>query len=141
MSGTVTLRGIHVGFGAQPVLAGVDLVVGPGDRVGVVAPNGVGKSTLLRVLAGELAPESGVVVRAPTSTAVVRLEQEPVGRPEDSLFAHLARRTGVAAAHAPWVSPPPRSRPASPAPPTRTPRLWTPGSPSAAPTSTSVPPP
>jgi ATPase subunit of ABC transporter with duplicated ATPase domains len=100
MSGTVTLRGVHVGFGAQAVLAGVDLVVGPGDRVGVVAPNGVGKSTLLRVIAGELPPESGVVVRAPASAAVVRLEQEPGGRPEDSLHEHLARRTGVAAAQA-----------------------------------------
>src|SRR5205814_397520 len=98
MSGTVTLRDVHVGFGARAVLAGVDLVVGPGDRVGIVAPNGVGKSTLLRVLAGELAPESGAVVRAPASTAVVRMAQEPEVRPGETLHEHLARRTGVAAA-------------------------------------------
>ncbi len=98
MSGSVALRGVHVGFGAQVVLAGVDLVVGPGDRVGVVAPNGVGKSTLLRVIAADLAPEAGSVVRAPASTSVVLLAQEPDVRPGESLSAHLARRTGVAAA-------------------------------------------
>ena len=98
MAGSVTLRDVHVGFGAQEVLAGVDLVVGPGDRIGVVAPNGVGKSTLLRVIAGELTPESGVVVRAPASSTVVRLSQEPTVRRDESLLAHLARRTGVAEA-------------------------------------------
>jgi ATPase subunit of ABC transporter with duplicated ATPase domains len=73
MAGRLTLRGVSVGFGAQLVLAGVDLVVGPGDQVGIVAANGVGKSTLLRVMAGELVPESGVVARTPASTAVVLL--------------------------------------------------------------------
>jgi ATPase subunit of ABC transporter with duplicated ATPase domains len=96
----VVLRDVHVGFGAQSVLAGVDLVVGPGDRVGVVAPNGVGKSTLLRVLAGELEPESGSVTRAPTATTVVRLAQEPERSPgpRGALSEYLAWRTGVAAA-------------------------------------------
>jgi ATPase subunit of ABC transporter with duplicated ATPase domains len=42
-----------------------DLVLGDGDRVGVVGPNGAGKTTLLRVLAGELEPASGVVTRGP----------------------------------------------------------------------------
>ena len=100
MAGTVTLRDVHVGFGAQVVLAGIDLVIAAGDRVGIVAPNGVGKSTLLRVIAGELAPESGAVVRAPASTTVVRLAQEPDVRVDETLRAHLARRTGVAAARA-----------------------------------------
>jgi ATPase subunit of ABC transporter with duplicated ATPase domains len=98
MAGSVTLRDVHVGFGARAVLDGVDLVVGPRDRVGVVAPNGVGKSTLLRVIAGELAPGSGVVVRAPASTTVVLLDQEPGVRATGRLVEHLARRTGVAAA-------------------------------------------
>ncbi|WP_433717068.1 ABC-F family ATP-binding cassette domain-containing protein [Actinoplanes sp. CA-051413] len=43
----------------------LDLIVGPGDRIGVVGPNGAGKTTLLRVLAGELIPTSGSVTRAP----------------------------------------------------------------------------
>jgi ATPase subunit of ABC transporter with duplicated ATPase domains len=100
MSGQVALRDVAVGFGARRVLAGVDLTVASGDRVGVVAPNGVGKSTLLRVIAGELSPESGVVVRAPASTTVLRLAQEPEVRAGQSLHDHLALRTGVAQAQA-----------------------------------------
>jgi ATPase subunit of ABC transporter with duplicated ATPase domains len=98
MSGSITLRDVHVGFGSHAVLSGVDLVVGSGDRVGIVAPNGTGKSTLLRVLAGDLTPESGVVVRAPASASVVRMSQEPEVLAAESLHDHLARRTGVAAA-------------------------------------------
>jgi ATPase subunit of ABC transporter with duplicated ATPase domains len=97
---SITLRDVHVGFGVRAVLDGADLIVADGDRVGVVAPNGVGKSTLLKVLSGELSPESGVVVRAPASAAVVRLAQEPDVRAEETLHEHLARRTGVAAAQA-----------------------------------------
>ena len=96
MSGQISLRSVSVGFGARRVLTDVDLTVSTGDRHGVVAPNGVGKSTLLRVIAGELAPESGVVVRAPASASVLRLAQEPTIDEVESLRDHLARRTGVA---------------------------------------------
>jgi ATPase subunit of ABC transporter with duplicated ATPase domains len=100
MSGQISVRGVSVGFGARRVLADVDLTVAAGDRIGVVAPNGVGKSTLLRVIAGELTPESGVVVRAPASASVLRLAQEPTIDDAESLRDHLARRTGVALAQA-----------------------------------------
>jgi ATPase subunit of ABC transporter with duplicated ATPase domains len=48
-------------FGGELLFRGVDLVVNPGDRIGLVGPNGVGKTTLLRVLAGELPPAGGHV--------------------------------------------------------------------------------
>jgi ATPase subunit of ABC transporter with duplicated ATPase domains len=48
-------------FGGELLFRGVDLVVNPGDRIGLVGPNGVGKTTLLRVLAGELRPAGGHV--------------------------------------------------------------------------------
>jgi ATP-binding cassette subfamily F protein uup len=44
-----------------PVLTGVDLLLGPGDRVGLVGPSGSGKSTLLRLLAGQIEPSSGEI--------------------------------------------------------------------------------
>jgi len=91
---------VRVSFGGTTVLDGVDVSVGPGDRLGIVAPNGVGKSTLLKVLAGDLQPEGGTVIRAPQSATVIRLAQEPDVRPGETLFEHLARRTGVAAAQA-----------------------------------------
>ncbi|WP_443705770.1 ABC-F family ATP-binding cassette domain-containing protein [Saccharothrix coeruleofusca] len=84
-------------FGPRTVLSEVDLDVPAGERVGLIAPNGVGKSTLLRVLAGELTPDQGTVIaRGP----VAHLTQETAVRPGESLRDHLARRTGVARAEA-----------------------------------------
>ncbi|HKA03769.1 MAG TPA: ATP-binding cassette domain-containing protein, partial [Acidimicrobiales bacterium] len=74
---TLTARRITVTHGRRPVLTDVDLTVAPGHRVGVVGPNGVGKSTLLRVLAGAERPERGTVVIAPPSATVGYLPQEP----------------------------------------------------------------
>jgi ATPase subunit of ABC transporter with duplicated ATPase domains len=91
----LSARGVSVAYGALVVLHDVDLVVNAGDRIAVVGPNGVGKSTLLRVLAAELPPDSGVVSAAGT---VGYLPQERDGRDEESALAYLARRTGVAAA-------------------------------------------
>ena len=91
-------HGIQITFGGLTVLDGVDLTIGPGDRIGILAPNGVGKSTLLKILSGELEPDAGSVTRSPASTTVLRLAQEPDIRPGETLSEHLARRTGVAAA-------------------------------------------
>ncbi|REE96426.1 ABC-F family ATP-binding cassette domain-containing protein [Thermomonospora umbrina] len=57
---------VHVSRGGRPVLTGVDLTVSAGDRLGVVGENGRGKTTLLQVLAGALAPDAGAVRRAGT---------------------------------------------------------------------------
>ena len=100
MSATLTASGLTVVRGPSLVLSGVSLTVAPGSRTGVVGPNGVGKSTLLAVLAGALAPDSGTVVLSPPSATVGLLPQEPDRRPGETLSAFLARRTGVAAAQA-----------------------------------------
>ncbi|MFP5255494.1 MAG: ABC-F family ATP-binding cassette domain-containing protein [Acidimicrobiia bacterium] len=86
--------------GAQVVLGGVSVSVTPGARLGIVGPNGIGKSTLLRILAGLEAPDGGTVERSPATTTVGWLPQEPDARPGETLRAYLARRTGVAAASA-----------------------------------------
>src|SRR5436309_3543012 len=62
--------------GAQLVLQDVTLVVPPGARIGLVGPNGVGKTTLLRVLAGLEEPDRGTVRRTPPGLAVAYLPQE-----------------------------------------------------------------
>src|SRR3954470_19309631 len=97
-SATLLARGITVTHGRRPVLTDVDLIVAPGHRIGVVGPNGVGKSTLLRVLAGLERPERGIVERAPAAATVGYLPQEPERRPDETVVAFLSRRTGVAAA-------------------------------------------
>jgi ATPase subunit of ABC transporter with duplicated ATPase domains len=91
---------VSVAFGGATVLDAVSVAVGPRSRVGVVGPNGVGKSTLLRVLAGQRSPDAGRVVRVPPTATVGYLPQEPERRPGETLRAHLARRTGVAEADA-----------------------------------------
>ncbi len=55
-------RGLAKRFGDRDVLAGVDFTLQRGERVGIVGPNGVGKTTFLRVLLGEAAGDGGEVV-------------------------------------------------------------------------------
>ncbi|QGG96381.1 ABC-F family ATP-binding cassette domain-containing protein [Actinomarinicola tropica] len=90
--------GIGRHHGGQTILADVSLSVDRGSRIGIVGPNGVGKSTLLRILAGDEAPDAGRVRRAPATTTVGHLPQEPDARPGETLMAYLFRRTGVSAA-------------------------------------------
>jgi ATPase subunit of ABC transporter with duplicated ATPase domains len=78
----------------------VSVAITPGTRLGVVGPNGIGKSTLLRILAGLEAPDGGSVERSPATTTVGWLPQEPDGLPGETLAGYLARRTGVAEASA-----------------------------------------
>jgi ABC-type multidrug transport system ATPase subunit len=58
----LTLKGIRKAYGDKPVLHGVDLLVRRGDRLAIMGPNGIGKSTLLKVAMGEVAPDAGEVV-------------------------------------------------------------------------------
>jgi ATPase subunit of ABC transporter with duplicated ATPase domains len=54
-------KGIRKAFGAKEVLHGVDLSVARGDRLAIMGPNGIGKSTLLKILVGDLEPDAGEV--------------------------------------------------------------------------------
>ena len=100
MSATIVASGLTVVRGPSLVLSEVSLTVAPGSRIGVVGPNGVGKSTLLAALAGDLAPDTGSVTRAPREASVGLLPQEPDRLPGETLTGFLERRTGVAAAQA-----------------------------------------
>ena len=66
----VQTEGLAAGYGAAPVLTDVSFALRAGERMGVLGPNGGGKTTLLRVLLGELAPLAGTL-RAPARFAVV----------------------------------------------------------------------
>src|SRR3954471_24700164 len=100
MSATLKATGLAAGHGARVLFSGLDLVVAPGDVVGLVGVNGAGKSTLLRMLAGEQPPEDGSVAISPPGATVGHLPQEPERRPGETVAEFLARRTGVAAAQA-----------------------------------------
>jgi ATPase subunit of ABC transporter with duplicated ATPase domains len=96
VSATLVASALTVVRGPSLVLSDVSLTVAPGSRVGVVGPNGVGKSTLLVALVGALVPDSGSVSLAPPTATVGLLPQEPDPQPGETLTAFLARRTGVA---------------------------------------------
>jgi len=98
MSATLLASDLAAAHGDRVLFSGLDLVVAPGDVVGLVGANGAGKSTLLRLLAGLAAPESGRVSRTPATASVGYLPQEPDRRPDESVLAFLRRRTGVATA-------------------------------------------
>ncbi|SEK18949.1 ATPase components of ABC transporters with duplicated ATPase domains [Blastococcus sp. DSM 46786] len=98
MSATLVARGLAAGHGARVLFSDLDLVVAPGDVVGLVGVNGAGKSTLLRTLAGELPAEAGSIVLSPPTATLGYLPQEHERRPGETVLAALGRRTGVAAA-------------------------------------------
>ena len=100
MSATLLARGLAAGHGTRVLFADLDLVVAPGDVVGLVGVNGAGKSTLLQTLAGVLPAEAGEVVLSPPSATVGYLPQEADRRPGETVLDALARRTGVAPAEA-----------------------------------------
>lgn len=70
------LSGISLTFGGDPVFAGLDLVVQPGDRLALVGRNGSGKSTLMKVMAGLVEPDAGDVIITP-GQSVGYMEQDP----------------------------------------------------------------
>jgi ATPase subunit of ABC transporter with duplicated ATPase domains len=95
---TLVARNLTIERGGRLVLDGVSIAVGPGSRLGVVGPNGVGKSTLLAALGGWLTPTSGRLSLDPPTATVGYLAQEQEHHPGDTLNDWLYRRTGLAAA-------------------------------------------
>ncbi|WP_055590963.1 ABC-F family ATP-binding cassette domain-containing protein [Streptacidiphilus griseoplanus] len=98
MTATLVAKDLAAGHGDRPLFSGLDLVVAPGDVVGLVGANGAGKSTLLRMLAGLDRPGQGTLRLSPPTANIGHLPQEPERRPGESVREFLARRTGVAAA-------------------------------------------
>ena len=92
-------RDISLALGARHILVDIDLSLDPAHRIGLVGPNGVGKSTLLRVLAGTQRPDAGTVTLAPPIASVGYLDQEPEGG-DETVLGYVERRTGVIRAHA-----------------------------------------
>jgi ATP-binding cassette subfamily F protein 3 len=89
--------GIVKHYGAAPVLEGVSIQVNERDRIGLVGVNGAGKSTFLRILAGELAPDSGTVYK-PRELRIGYLAQDgglqsgrTIGEEMQSAFGELVR--------------------------------------------------
>ncbi|MFJ3144328.1 ABC-F family ATP-binding cassette domain-containing protein [Streptomyces halstedii] len=96
MTATLVAKDLAAGHGDRTLFTGLDLVVAPGDVIGLVGANGAGKSSLLRLLAGLDRPEEGELRLSPPGATVGHLPQEPERRAGESVREFLARRTGVA---------------------------------------------
>ena len=99
----LSMQGVTLNLGAKPLLDAADLSVETGERICLVGRNGAGKSSLLALLGGQMAPDSGLILRPGTP-----MGQMPQDVPEDwrgSVFSLVAAALGeegkaLAAAHA-----------------------------------------
>ena len=71
----ISLDRVSIAFGHLPLLDEAALQVEPRERVAVIGRNGTGKSTLLKIIGGELPPDAGTIWRQP-GLRIARLEQD-----------------------------------------------------------------
>ena len=86
----LSLRDVSLAFGGPPVLDRVSLSIRKGLRAALTGRNGEGKSTLFKVIAGILEPDTGEIVRAPNLTVGYVSQDVPRDRPDDSAFNALS---------------------------------------------------
>ena len=84
---------VSLAYGHVPLLDEVSWVIEPGSRIGLIGRNGAGKSSLLRVLAGEIVPDDGQVRRQP-GIRLAYVAQEPVLDPEHTIYEAVAEGLG-----------------------------------------------
>ncbi|MBW4573855.1 MAG: ABC transporter ATP-binding protein [Aphanothece sp. CMT-3BRIN-NPC111] len=75
----IELKGISKSFGSSVVLDNADLTIYPGEAVGIIGPSGTGKSTILRIIAGLLAPDAGeIYVQGQLRQGLIEDAQDPI---------------------------------------------------------------
>ncbi|WP_425516765.1 amino acid ABC transporter ATP-binding protein [Paludibacterium yongneupense] len=94
----VRLKDVHLSFGRNNVLKGVDLTVKRGEAVSIIGPSGSGKSTILRCINGLLAPDRGQILVGDTAVHALRSESARIALrkrigfvfQQYNLFPHLS---------------------------------------------------
>lgn len=89
----IKLTKINIAFGAHNLLDDVQLQLDAGERVGLLGRNGEGKSTLMKIIAGEIASDSGEVWLAP-ELRIAKLEQTPNLEGDQSVYDAVAEGLG-----------------------------------------------
>jgi len=90
----ISLLDSHLAYGDRPLLDGAQLTVRSGERVGLIGRNGTGKSTLLRVIAGQAQLDEGDIQRR-DGLRITFVEQEPQLPPAPTLRASLLERAAL----------------------------------------------
>jgi len=73
------MQDVSVGFGGYPLLEHMNFQIVSGERICLLGRNGIGKSTLMKVICGELEPESGIISRAPSLSVTCLTQVVPAG--------------------------------------------------------------
>ena len=89
----IQLSEVSLAYGHVPLLDHVDLVIEPGQRIGLIGRNGTGKSSLLRIITGPSNPDDGKVWRAP-DLKLASVAQEPAFEPGLTVFEAVAEGLG-----------------------------------------------
>ncbi len=76
----IELKGISKTFGSNVVLDNVDLTIYRGEALGIIGPSGTGKSTILRIIAGLLAPDTGqIYIQGHLRQGLIEDSEDPIG--------------------------------------------------------------
>ncbi len=84
---------VSLAFGHVPLLDHVDLVIEPGQRIGLIGRNGTGKSSLIRIITGLQNPDDGKVWLSP-DLKLASVSQEPLFEPGQTVFEAVAEGLG-----------------------------------------------
>jgi ABC transport system ATP-binding/permease protein len=97
----ITLRDISLAFGGPPLFDGINLQIEPGDRLCLMGRNGTGKSTLMKLISGEIPPEGGEVIRS-QGLRVALVSQEIPQEVAGTVFEVVAQHSHAAAGAEQW---------------------------------------
>jgi ABC transport system ATP-binding/permease protein len=86
----ITLEKVTKRYGDRTLIRDLSLKVQRGDRIGIVGANGTGKTTLLKLMTGEIAPDDGTAVQAKTLNGIVIDQQRALLQPEKRVRDILA---------------------------------------------------
>jgi ATP-binding cassette subfamily F protein uup len=86
---------LELAYGHWPLMDGASLVIDKGERIGLIGRNGAGKSSLLKVLAGEIRPDAGELWKKP-GLHLAFVAQEPTFTPGHTVFEAVAEGAGPA---------------------------------------------
>ena len=73
------IQNVNVGYGGPPLIDHMNLQIAQGERICLLGRNGSGKSTLMKLICGDIEPESGVISRAPSLSVTYLTQVVPIG--------------------------------------------------------------
>jgi len=91
----IAAAGLRAGYGAKVALRELTFAVGRGERIAVLGPNGGGKTTLFRVLLGEIEPSTGTILRPQRCGLVPQTERSRLDFPVSALDVTLMGTIGL----------------------------------------------